>query len=101
MIAVIVRCAERINQYGHANWEEFATQNYFDERGVFLSIMLCAPLLLNSMMMMLLFLREASSLLIQVKTSELKAKKKQQQQPQAKQRSDGNITHTRRGKKDQ
>jgi transmembrane protein 18 len=78
-IAAIVRGAESINQWASRNWSQFATQNYFDKRGIFVSVMICAPLLLDSLIMLLLFLREASQLLIQVKTAQLKKQKKQSQ----------------------
>ena len=36
-IAAAVRAAETINAYASVHWREFATQNYFDRRGVFAS----------------------------------------------------------------
>ena len=44
-IASIVFGAERLNRLGQKHWEKFATQNYFDENGFFLTIMLSTPLL--------------------------------------------------------
>jgi hypothetical protein len=75
-LAGIVRSAEYLNKYGANNWEQFATQNYFDENGVFISIMLCAPLLLTALIMLISYLREAARLLVQVKRQELKEKYK-------------------------
>ena len=34
--------AERLNALGAAHWREFATQDYFDERGVFVALLYCA-----------------------------------------------------------
>lgn len=76
VILGIVRMAETLNDLGAKQWRLFATQNYFDRRGIFVSIMLCAPLLLDSLLMMLLFLREASQLLIEVKTAQIRRKQK-------------------------
>ena len=76
-IGVVVRSAEWLNAQGVQHWESFATQDYFDKRGIFIGIMLCAPLLLDSLMMLLFFMKEASKLLIQVKRSEIKTKYKQ------------------------
>ena len=73
-IGILVRSAERLNMYAAYNWEQFATQNYFDSKGVFMAIFLCGPLLLDSFLMLVIFLREASQLLVQVKTMELKQK---------------------------
>jgi len=75
VIGVIVRSAEWLNSYGSLNWQRFATQNYFDRSGIFIGIMLCAPLLFYSFVMLIWFLREASSLLKEVKQRERRAKK--------------------------
>ena len=53
-IAGIVRTSERLNMYGSRNWESFATQNYFDKRGIFSMVLICTPLLLDSSFVKLL-----------------------------------------------
>ena len=73
-IFAIVRMAERLNLLGSQHWERIATQDYFDSSGVFVSLMVCAPLLVISMVMLVCFVKEAGGLLIEVKTHELKAK---------------------------
>lgn len=77
-IAVLVRSTEYLNQYASVHWQEFATQNYFDPSGLFLSIMLCGPLLVDAFIMLFRLLREASTLLVQVKRNEIKTKMKAQ-----------------------
>ena len=62
-IAACVGLAETLNGLCAKRWEKFATQNYFDERGVFAGIMLCAPLLALAFAMLLNFLVMASSML--------------------------------------
>jgi hypothetical protein len=74
-IGALVRSSEWLNGLGGKNWQRFATQDYFDKRGIFVGIMLCGPLLLDSFMMLLFFVSEASQLLVEVKTQELKRKK--------------------------
>ncbi|GFH57267.1 hypothetical protein CTEN210_13743 [Chaetoceros tenuissimus] len=76
IIFIVVRCAEKINDAGRQHWEDIASQNYFDRKGIFISIMVSAPLLLVSACMLIGIMREASSLLIEVKKRELKAKAK-------------------------
>lgn len=88
-IGIVVKLSEYINKLASREWESFATQNYFDQRGIFTSIFLCAPLLVDSFIMLVLFLREASQLLIQVKRAQIKKK-----------RQDAKAGE-RRGKKDQ
>lgn len=83
-IAALVRSAETLNGYGNRNWERFATQNYFDKRGIFVGIMLCGPLLLDSFMMLVAFVLEASQLLVQVKRDELRRKSKADKQKKTK-----------------
>jgi transmembrane protein 18 len=86
-IGVIVRLAERLNALGAQYWNSFATQNYFDGHGVFCSVMLCAPLMLDCIVMLLCFLREASQLLVQVKSTQIK-RQRQMQKVEAKSSDD-------------
>lgn len=74
-IAILVRSAEWLNTKGEEHWESFATQDYFDKRGIFVGIMLCGPLLLDLIVMLLFFMREASLLLVEVKRTEIQRKK--------------------------
>jgi transmembrane protein 18 len=46
LTASVVMAAESINGWAAQNWERFADQNYFDERGVFMSIIVGAPMLI-------------------------------------------------------
>ena len=73
-IAACVALAETLNGLCAKRWEKFATQNYFDERGVFAGIMLCAPLLALAFAMLLNFLVMASSMLVTVKRAEFRGK---------------------------
>lgn len=82
-IAVIVKSSEKVNQFAAQNWESICTQNYFDARGVFMMVMVCCPLLLDSLIMLFLFIREASQLLVKVKTAQLKQKMKQRSKEDA------------------
>jgi transmembrane protein 18 len=92
-IGIIVRSAEFLNRKGEQHWESFATQDYFDKRGVFVAVMLCAPLLLDCLFMLVMFVREAGQLLIQVKRKELSKKSKQ---PKSKNESKEATKETRK-----
>jgi transmembrane protein 18 len=72
VIGLLVRTSEYSNTWASTHWPAFATQDYFDSRGVFMSGMVCGPLLLDSLIMLICFLREAAQLLIQVKTMQIK-----------------------------
>uniref|UniRef100_A0A7R9ZM62 Transmembrane protein 18 n=1 Tax=Craspedostauros australis TaxID=1486917 RepID=A0A7R9ZM62_9STRA len=91
-IAIIVRTAEYTNAWADRNWESFATQNYFDDKGFFMGTMVCGPLLVDSLIMLIMYVREAASLLVEVKTRELRRKKAQQGQQEQQQARDANAT---------
>ena len=38
--------AERANRLGKRHWQRFSRQNYFDDSGVFMSVLVSGPLLL-------------------------------------------------------
>ena len=82
VILASVYTAEYINAFAGEHWREFAGQNYFDRRGVFISIMYSAPLLCAAMFILLNALRTASRLLVQVKRRELRANARQKAKKQ-------------------
>lgn len=89
-MAGLVRSAEWLNTYGSKNWEDFATQNYFDDHGIFISVMMSGPLLLLAFIMLISYLRQASTLLIKVKRHEMQQKQKKTQ---------GKASRGKKGKK--
>lgn len=93
-VFAVVRSAEWLNAMGEEHWESFATQDYFDKRGIFVAIMLSGPLLLDVLMMLLFFIREASVLLVEVKRTEIRRKKAAQQS-----NNNNNAATGTRGKK--
>ena len=82
LVAIVVRSAERINSYASSRWQDLATQNYFDQGGVFVLLFLCLPLILDCLIMLVGLLREASGLLVEVKTMEVKQKERSRRQGQ-------------------
>mmetsp|Transcript_15385 Transcript_15385/g.26257 ORF Transcript_15385/g.26257 Transcript_15385/m.26257 type:complete len:249 (-) Transcript_15385:275-1021(-) len=75
-LGIIVRAAEYLNATGARRWREFATQNYFDKGGIFMGIMVCAPLLVVCSGMLFSMIYEASNLLVDVKKMKIDAQKK-------------------------
>lgn len=92
---IIVRLAEWLNAMGASRWKEFATQNYFDKSGIFMGIMVCAPLLMVCLFMLLSMLREASTLLVDVNQMKMEAQVKRKQKKEKEKKGDN-----RRKKKD-
>lgn len=81
MIGIIVRSAEWMNRQGSMHWKRFCTQNYFDRRGIFMGVMVCAPLLFDCLIMLIFFVREAGILLVQVKRKEIRKKNDRSRKP--------------------
>ena len=77
-VAIAVRAAEVLNEYGAGHWREFCTQNYFDKGGIFMGLMFCAPLLMVCLFMLLSMIRESSALLVDVKQMKMNAQANQQ-----------------------
>ena len=71
---LVIMSAESINAYGAAHWKEFATQNYFDPNGLFVSVVLSTPILLLCTSLLIYSLYEASTLILAVGKEKLKAK---------------------------
>ena len=93
-VGILIRLAEWLNDIGARRWREFATQNYFDKSGIFMGIMLCAPLLLVCLALLLSMTWEAKNLLVDVQAMKGKA------QAHQKQRKKGETKETKRdGKK--
>ena len=68
----VVRAAEWINGVAGRHWELFASQQYFDKHGVFVSVMLSVNLLLAAFFILGNALRASVAMLIEVKKKEFK-----------------------------
>lgn len=67
----IVCLSKTVNTFAHQNWRSFATENYFDPQGMFITILVSLPLCIISIIALTLALFNASKLLITVKRLEL------------------------------
>jgi hypothetical protein len=83
-VGIIVRLADTMNRIGNSRWKEFATQNYFDNGGIFMGIMICAPLLIVCLIMLISMIREAANLIVDVGKMKVEAQKKQKQRKEQK-----------------
>ncbi|KAI3937377.1 hypothetical protein MKW98_001948 [Papaver atlanticum] len=66
--------AENINTILASNWKSFAGQNYFDPRGIFLSVLWSGPLLIISIIVLVNTLFSLCQLMVKWKRAELKHK---------------------------
>mmetsp|Transcript_24583 Transcript_24583/g.67037 ORF Transcript_24583/g.67037 Transcript_24583/m.67037 type:complete len:187 (+) Transcript_24583:112-672(+) len=74
---------ERLNALGAKHWDKFASQNYFDQNGVFFSTMVSGPLLLLLFILLVNYLISCVQLLVEAKRKELKFKARQRRADQA------------------
>ncbi|ONK73602.1 uncharacterized protein A4U43_C04F33340 [Asparagus officinalis] len=67
-----VYLAERINSFLGKNWKSFASQNYFDPHGLFISVLWSGPLLLISVVIVVNALFTLCQLIVKWKKAELR-----------------------------
>ncbi|KAL1446791.1 hypothetical protein WDU94_012263 [Cyamophila willieti] len=77
VLLLLVYFSENLNEFAKVNWQAFARHEYFDEKGMFISIVFSIPLLLNCMMMVAIWLYQSSEVLVQLKKAQLKQQKKE------------------------
>ena len=71
-LAALTFSTERINGFCAKRWKAFATQNYFDKRGAFASVMLSGPAMVNLVVVLINLLRMMVELLVNAKRAELR-----------------------------
>lgn len=64
--------AERLNRLLGNNWKRFATQNYFDSHGIFLSVLWSGPLLIVAILILVNTLFSLCNLIVKWKRAELR-----------------------------
>jgi hypothetical protein len=79
-----VLSASHLNAYGARHWRSLGvSQNYFDQFGVFVSVLLSLPMIVTSFVILIHAVVRTSNLLVVVKRKQLGIDKKQKAQHQA------------------
>ncbi|KAF7992236.1 hypothetical protein HCN44_001561 [Aphidius gifuensis] len=76
VLLLLVYFSENINEIAASNWSAFSKQQYFDSKGLFISIVFSVPILMNCMIMVASWLYQSSQLMTNLKRAQLRQQAK-------------------------
>ncbi|CAH0726485.1 unnamed protein product, partial [Brenthis ino] len=76
-LLLLVYFSESINEIAARNWNLFSRQQYFDSKGLFISVVFCIPILLNCMIMVGSWLYQSTQLMTNIKKAQLRQRYKE------------------------
>uniref|UniRef100_A0A1A8EKD9 Transmembrane protein 18 n=1 Tax=Nothobranchius korthausae TaxID=1143690 RepID=A0A1A8EKD9_9TELE len=74
LIVSLVYGAEYLNELAAMNWKAFSNFQYFDSKGMFISLVYSVPLLLNAIIIVMVWVHRTFSTMTELKTLQLKRK---------------------------
>ncbi|XP_015232254.1 transmembrane protein 18 [Cyprinodon tularosa] len=72
IIVALVYSAEYLNELAAMNWRSFSDFQYFDSKGMFISLVYSIPLLLNAVVIVMVWVYRTFSTMTELKTLQLK-----------------------------
>ncbi|KAG8309702.1 Transmembrane protein 18 [Homalodisca vitripennis] len=78
---LLVYFSENINEVASTHWRTFSRQQYFDNKGLFISLVFSVPILLNCMIMVSGWLYQSSQLMTQLRQAQLRQNQRRQTPP--------------------
>ncbi|KAM9355492.1 transmembrane protein 18 [Pholidichthys leucotaenia] len=83
LIVGLVYSAEYLNELAAKNWRSFSDFQYFDSKGMFISLVYSIPLLLNAVIIVMIWVYRTFSTMTELKTLQLKRKARTEKREKA------------------
>ncbi|XP_030642977.1 transmembrane protein 18 [Chanos chanos] len=74
LMVAMVYSAEYLNEVAAMNWRSFSKFQYFDSKGMFISLVYSVPLLINTIIIVMVWVWRTFSTMTELKTLQLKRK---------------------------
>ncbi|XP_062871368.1 transmembrane protein 18 [Trichomycterus rosablanca] len=74
LMVVMVCSAEYLNEVAAMNWRSFSKFQYFDSKGMFISLVYSVPLLFNTIIIVAVWVKRTFTTMTELKTLQLKRK---------------------------
>ncbi|KAJ9574881.1 hypothetical protein L9F63_007944, partial [Diploptera punctata] len=84
-----------INEIAATNWNFFSRQQYFDSKGMFISLVFSVPILLNCMIMVANWLWQSSQLMTKLKRAQLRQQAESLRKQQEQQHRTSLLNHSK------
>ncbi|RUS91602.1 hypothetical protein EGW08_000575, partial [Elysia chlorotica] len=84
ILLMLVYCAESLNELAAQHWSAFSKQQYFDSKGLFISLVWSTPLLVNTLIIVCSWILTSSQLMVSAGRLKIEADRRRQAAAQKK-----------------